>query len=169
MADAKHELGLVGAVKAEAIGVPGQRRFRLLLEGPGGSACLWLEKGQLFQLSLAIQQLLARADAEQASKADQSEYSPAASDPASFEFDVGNLSLGHEPAGDLFIIEAFAREDEDDDEALLGFWASRSQMEELAEEAQAVCAAGRPLCPLCSGPIDATGHMCVRTDGHQPM
>ena len=169
MADAKHELGLVDAVKAEAIGVPGQRRFRLLLEGPGGNACLWLEKGQLFQLSLAIQQMLARADAEQAAQADRPEYSPAASNPASFEFDVGNLSLGHEPAGDLFIIEAFDREDDDDDEALLGFWASRSQMEELAEEAQAVCAAGRPLCPLCSGPIDAAGHMCVRTDGHQPM
>ena len=169
MADAKHELGLVDAVKAEAIGVPGQRRFRLLLEGPGGNACLWLEKGQLFQLSLAIQQLLARADSEEAGQSSLPGYSPAASNPASFEFDVGNLSLGHEPAGDLFIIEAFDREDDDDDEALLGFWASRSQMEELAEEAQAVCAAGRPLCPLCSGPIDAAGHMCVRTDGHQPM
>ena len=169
MADAKHELGLVDAVKAEAIGVPGQRRFRLLLEGPGGSACLWLEKGQLFQLSLAIQQMLARANADQTGLSQPPEHDPAASDPAAFEFDVGNLSLGHDPAGDLFIIEAFAREDDDEDEPLVGFWASRTQMEELAEEAQAVCAAGRPLCPLCSGPIDASGHMCVRTDGHQPM
>ena len=169
MADAKHELGLVDAVKAEAIGVPGQRRFRLLLEGPGGSACLWLEKGQLFQLSLAIQQMLARANADQTGLSQPPEHDPAASDPAAFEFDVGNLSLGHDPAGDLFIIEAFAREDDDEDEPLVGFWASRTQMEELAEEAQAVCAAGRPLCPLCSGPIDAAGHMCVRTDGHQPM
>ena len=169
MPDSKHELGLVEAVKAEAIGVPGQRRFRLLLEGPGGNACLWLEKGQLFQLSLAIQQMLARAEADQTGQSEPPEHGPAASDPASFEFNVGNLSLGHDPAGDLFIIEAFDREDEDEDEPLVGFWASRTQMEELAEEAQAVCAAGRPQCPLCSGPIDATGHMCVRTDGHQPM
>ena len=169
MADAKHELGLVDAVKAEAIGVPGQRRFRLLLDGPGGSACLWLEKGQLFQLSLAIQQMLARAHADETGLSQPSESGPAASNPAALEFDVGNLSLGHDPADDLFIIEAFDREDDDEDEPLLGFWASRTQLEELAEEAQAVCAAGRPICPLCNGPIDAEGHMCVRTDGHQPM
>ncbi|MDE2861688.1 MAG: DUF3090 family protein [Chloroflexota bacterium] len=168
MVDAKHDLGLVDAVKAEAIGVPGQRRFRLLLESPGGSACLWLEKGQLFQLSLAIRQMLARADATEAEQGEQTDHNPPPSSHASLEFEVGNLSLGHEPAGDLFVIEAFDRDD-DEDEPLLGFWASRTQMEELAEEAQAVCAAGRPICPLCNGPIDAEGHMCVRTDGHQPM
>ena len=169
MSDAKHDLGLVDSVKAEAIGVPGQRRFRLLLESSGGSACLWLEKGQLFQLSLAIGQMLARADASEAERGEQPGYNPSPSNPASLEFEVGNLSLGHEPAGDLFVIEAFDRDDEDEDDPLLGFWASRTQMEELAEEAQAVCAAGRPICPLCNGPIDAEGHMCVRTDGHQPM
>ena len=169
MADARHDLGLVDALRAEALGVPGQRRFRLMLEGPGGSACLWLEKGQLFQLSLAIRQMLARAAATEAGQGEEPKPSPSASDPASLEFDVGNLSLGHEPDGDLFIIEAYDREDDDDGKALLGFCASRSQMEGLAEEAQAVCEAGRPLCPLCSAPIDADGHLCVRTDGHQPM
>lgn len=169
MADARNELGLVDAVKADAIGEPGQRRFRLLLEGPGGSACLWLEKGQLFQLSLAIRQMLARATRYEPRQGEEPPQEPTPSVPAAHEFDVGNLSLGHEPIRDLFNIEAFDRDDEEDEEPVLAFWASRSQMEELAEEAQAVCAAGRPLCPLCSGPIDATGHLCVRTDGHQPM
>ncbi len=169
MADARNDLGLVDAVKADALGEPGQRRFRLLLEGPGGSACLWLEKGQLFQLSLAIRQMLARAEQYEPKEGEQPGQGPSPSVPAAHEFEVGNLSLGHEPISDLFIIEAFDRDDDEDEEPQLGFWASRSQMEELADEAQAVCAAGRPLCPLCSGPIDATGHLCVRTDGHQPM
>jgi len=26
--------------------------------------------------------------------------------------------------------------------------------------------AGRPLCPLCAGPLDARGHDCPRTNGH---
>ncbi len=26
--------------------------------------------------------------------------------------------------------------------------------------------AGRPLCPLCGGPLDAKGHDCPRTNGH---
>jgi uncharacterized repeat protein (TIGR03847 family) len=29
-------------------------------------------------------------------------------------------------------------------------------------------AAGRPLCPLCGGPLDAKGHDCPRTNGHRP-
>jgi len=27
--------------------------------------------------------------------------------------------------------------------------------------------AGRPLCPLCGGPLDAKGHDCPRTNGHR--
>jgi uncharacterized repeat protein (TIGR03847 family) len=29
-------------------------------------------------------------------------------------------------------------------------------------------AAGRPLCPLCGGPLDSQGHDCPRTNGHRP-
>jgi uncharacterized repeat protein (TIGR03847 family) len=28
--------------------------------------------------------------------------------------------------------------------------------------------AGRPLCPLCGGPLDPKGHDCPRTNGHKP-
>lgn len=28
--------------------------------------------------------------------------------------------------------------------------------------------AGRPLCPLCGGPLDASDHDCPRTNGHRP-
>jgi uncharacterized repeat protein (TIGR03847 family) len=28
--------------------------------------------------------------------------------------------------------------------------------------------AGRPLCPLCAGPLDPQGHDCPRTNGHRP-
>ncbi len=28
--------------------------------------------------------------------------------------------------------------------------------------------AGRPLCPLCGGPLDPKGHDCPRTNGHAP-
>ncbi len=27
---------------------------------------------------------------------------------------------------------------------------------------------GRPLCPLCGGPLDPKGHDCPRTNGHRP-
>jgi uncharacterized repeat protein (TIGR03847 family) len=28
--------------------------------------------------------------------------------------------------------------------------------------------AGRPVCPLCGGPLDPQGHDCPRTNGHRP-
>jgi uncharacterized repeat protein (TIGR03847 family) len=28
--------------------------------------------------------------------------------------------------------------------------------------------AGRPICPLCGGPLDPKGHDCPRTNGHRP-
>ena len=85
------------------------------------------------------------------------------------EFDVGNLSLGHDPERDLFLIEAHNREDDQDREAILGFWASRPQLEDLADEAQVVCAAGRPLCPLCNAPMGPEAHVCSRSNGHRSL
>ena len=170
MAEARYDFGLVDAVKAEALGVPGQRRFRLLLEGPGGKACLWLEKNQLFQLSIIIHQMLATlSSGESAEGRPQPGPGPSDQEHTSMEFDVGNLSLGHDPENDLFLIEAHKREDDQEEEALLGFWASRPQLEGLADEAQAVCAAGRPLCPLCSAPMGPEAHICPLSNGHHSL
>jgi len=168
MADSSYELGLVDAVKAEALGVPGHRRFRVLVDGPGGNACLWLEKDQLFRLSIAIQQLLSTLPSEEAPESSTVLSSmPSAHREASIELEVGNLSLGHDPGRGIFLIEAHNREDEPGGQVRLVFLASRTQMEDFAEEAQEVCAAGRPLCPVCNGPIDPEGHVCPRSNGHR--
>jgi len=170
MPDARYDFGPVSAVKADALGEPGQRRFRLLLESSEAKACLWLEKNQLFQLSVVIQQILATLSSEgppetlppsDASQGDQGK--------PSMEFNVGNMSLGHDPERDLFLIEAHRREDDEDGQAILGFWASGSQLKDLADEAQAVCAAGRPLCPLCSAPMGPEAHVCPKSNGHHSL
>ena len=167
MPNARFDLGRVASVKAEAIGEPGQRTFRLLLDGPRGGACMWLEKEQLSQLSMAIRQLLSLSESEDSPvypSPPPAEPSGGSSDPV--EFKVGKLSLGHDPRQDIFLVEAHDREDDEDGDPLLEFWASRSQMKDLAEEAQAVVAAGRPLCPLCSAPMGPEPHACPRTNGH---
>lgn len=170
MADAKYDFGLIDAVKPEALGEPGQRRFRLLLEGPGGIASLWLEKNQLFQLSIVIHQMLATLSSEKSSEGHpRSEPTPSGREHTSMEFEVGNLSVGHDPERDLFLIEAHDREDDEEDEAILVFWASRLQVEGLANEAQVVCAAGRPLCPLCSAPMGPEAHICPKSNGHHSL
>ncbi|MDQ3044791.1 MAG: DUF3090 family protein, partial [Chloroflexota bacterium] len=45
-------------VRAEAIGEPGQRRFRLLVLVEGKTYIGWMEKQQLQALGLALEQLL---------------------------------------------------------------------------------------------------------------
>ena len=167
MPNARHDLGRVASVKAEAIGEPGQRTFRLLLDGPRGGACLWLEKEQLSQLSMAVRQILSLSASEESPvypSPPPAEQSTGTREP--MEFTVGKLSLGHEPRQDLFLIEAHDREEDQDGDPLLEFWASRSQMTDLAEEAQTVVAAGRPLCPLCNAPMGAEAHVCPRSNGH---
>jgi uncharacterized repeat protein (TIGR03847 family) len=38
----------------------------------------------------------------------------------------------------------------------------------LADLAEKLVAAGRPICPLCHGPMDPAGHRCPRSNGHGP-
>ena len=167
MPDARYDLGRAETVKAEAIGEPGQRTFRLLVDGPRGNACLWIEKEQLSQLSMAIQQLMEMSSSEEAREETRRPPSGLSSQgQPSLEFKVGKLSLGHEPRRDHFLIEAHDREDDQDGSPLMEFWASRSQMKDLAEEAQVVVAAGRPLCHLCSAPMGPEPHICPRSNGH---
>jgi uncharacterized repeat protein (TIGR03847 family) len=49
------------------------------------------------------------------------------------------------------------------------FWATREQMLSLAKHATAVCAAGRPRCPLCGTAMDPEGHTCPALNGHRPV
>jgi uncharacterized repeat protein (TIGR03847 family) len=51
--------------------------------------------------------------------------------------------------------------------ARIRFWATREQMLSLARHGALVCAAGRPLCPLCKNPLDPEGHLCPALNGHR--
>ena len=54
MPDPKNQLGRAFKINADAVGKPGNRRFRLLVEAQYGSACLWMEKQQLSALAISI-------------------------------------------------------------------------------------------------------------------
>ena len=59
MAQAKNEFTSVSGLRAESVGEPGKRTFRIVVDSASSSASIWLEKEQLFQLALAIQQMTA--------------------------------------------------------------------------------------------------------------
>ncbi len=161
------EFTSITSIRPEALGEPGQRTFRLLVEDVAGSAMIWLEKEQLFQLAMAI----TRLQAILSSSGGADPQAPSAGDESSgphLEFTVGKMVLGHEGNSDRFVIDAYDAGIEESEDAgpTVRLWGVRGQLRNFAAEALKVCAAGRPICPLCAEPMDATGHKCARVNGH---
>ena len=163
MPSTKNDLGRAITLTADAVGEPGSRRFRLLVEAQHGGACLWLEKEQLFQLAIAIQQLLSTMDA---TATGEPTSAPPKSGDAYHEFQVGRLMISEEVRGPILNLLAKDQEDIDSAEATVGTLVDIDQLKALSERALSVCAAGRPRCPLCGTPMGPEGHQCVRTNGY---
>ncbi|MCY4624503.1 MAG: DUF3090 family protein [Chloroflexi bacterium] len=163
MPGTKNDLGRAITLTADAVGEPGSRRFRLLVEAEHGGACLWLEKEQLFQLAIAIQRLLSTMD--MASGGGPASV-PSRSGDAYHEFQVGRLMISEDVRGPILNLLAKDQEDADTAEATVGTLVDIDQLKLLSERALEVCAAGRPRCPLCGTPMGPEGHQCVRTNGY---
>lgn len=173
MTDEHYQLGSASRLKAEAIGLPGQRTFRLLIDAGGRTACIWLEKEQMQALSMAVDQLIAQLRANrvpsQSSDADVLRSSTTEfALPPEIEFKAGRLGLGYDEDTDTMTILVHDVDDEDGDDATLSVHASRAQMRSLSQEIGEVISAGRPRCPLCGTPMTAGQHVCPGSDGHYP-
>lgn len=160
---AQYELGGVANIRPEAIGQPGQRTFRLLIESGAASVCLWLEKEQLQQLGVYLEEATESEENAPSEDVAESQWSGGAT---SLDFKIGRMSLAHSPATNSFLLIAHDLADQEDSEAKVSFWVGFRQAKELAQEALRVCAAGRPICGLCGRPIDPEGHNCPRSNGH---
>ena len=167
MNKSRHDLGVAQRLKAEALGVPGQRTFRILVEAERGSATIWMEKQQLSALALSIKGFIRELGEHPQGVAPTAAPRPA-KEPY-FDFKASNLGLGYDEGRSLFAVLAYDREDSESDTATLICWALKAEAEELADEALEIVVAGRPLCSLCGGPIDPEGHMCPRSNGHGPV
>jgi len=154
-----------------AIGSPGQRVF--LLQASQGMEVITLvcEKEQARALSSGLLQLLAQAEAPipedsarvVAIQASEMDLQPV-EEP---QFRIGQLGIGYDEESDFVVIVAYELpQEENQDIGLARFWATREQARALAQHAQEVVEAGRPICALCGRPIDPEGHSCPRSNGH---
>lgn len=169
MADA-FEVGPIVAVEAEAVGVPGQRRFRIRAMNDNAIiATLWLEKEQLIAVGEAIETTL---------REEAYTFRPLALDdderPAVLPLSLGNelralqLSLGLNRESSRIVIIGSDGPSDGDETASVSFEVDYYRAHLLREQITQVVSAGRPLCPLCTAPMDPSGHVCVRTNGHNP-
>lgn len=166
MEDARHTFDEVRRFQADAVGEPGNRRFRLLIEDGHRSACLWLEKEQLQALGLAIDQqfnplsVLWRRDAAGVGSPAKPEKPAEFPEQPEIEFQIGSLALASDEAASEFGLIVHDAEADQEGPATLVCRASRQQMRALSREIAALVNAGRPRCPLCGKPIEGDRHPC---------
>lgn len=160
------EFGPTQHLSAEAVGEPGQRRFRLRAISQGSSyAFIWMEKEQLSALGEAVATTLEDAGADPPGHLPEE---PEAVFPlrANLELDVrsGRLSLGlNEETNRIVVIGAEAAAEGEGEAISLEFDFVTAQR--LRAQIIEVVAAGRAPCPFCGAPIDPQGHVCPRANG----
>ena len=161
----EHDLGEALLLEAEAIGPPGQRRFRLRVTTAEATASLWCEKEQVNALATAIEQVLA-----QRRRAGEGALPAAALEPfpnqASHDFQIGNLALGYDEAAEMLALYATDVEAADPSRATVRVRFTREQARGFSAQATVTVEGGRPLCPLCKSPLEPEGHLCPPSNGH---
>ena len=167
MSVARHDLGAAVLIKAEALGTPGKRTFRLVVQSERGVATIWLEKQQLSALALSIKGALQEiAKQKRKRKASAAPARTMAAQEPTYEFKAAGLGLTYDEETARLGILASSANDAKVDRATVVWWSPLEQAGRMAEEALEAAAGGRPICQICHQPIDAEGHMCTATNGH---
>lgn len=182
------DLGIAEILGADAVGQPGQRRFRLFVRAKTSSAILWMEKEQLLNLSLVIDRVLAQISEGRIlrTEAQAGGLSPVTGDmpasfpsPATYDFQVGQLRLSFDGEQEAFILAAVPFEIVEDESGepqlslrsddALTFLFTVEQAQHLTSRITFLVNSGRPLCPLCHTPLDGGPHSCIKQNGHREI
>jgi uncharacterized repeat protein (TIGR03847 family) len=162
----RYPLGALASIDAEAFGQPGRRTFRLIMEAGPARSYVWLEKEQLFQLGVYLQEAIRSLSEEDRGRQSQPGDPGWSGQEASIEFKARQLLLNYDVPANSFYLQAHEADESDEEAASVSCWITPDQAQRLGEEALRICAAGRPSCFLCGLPINPEGHVCPRANGH---
>ncbi len=174
----KYPLGAVSSIEAMTFGEPGHRTFRLDIHSGSAYCSIWMEKEQLFQLGVYLQETVGRLTPEEREKESDLQEESWSGDELTVDFKAGQMLLSHDQDSNAFHLQAYERETDASEEEQsprsdatadiesVGFWITTAQAGILGEDALKICAAGRPTCFLCGQPINPEGHACPRANGH---
>ncbi len=174
---------------AGTVGEPGDRTFFLQARDGVRVVSVALEKVQVSVLAERLGELLDELERRGIEEAagDRSPRRRPSSRPTPSRWTSrstrrsapGSLTLGWDVAAERVLVEARAQDedgepvdpDEDDDEDedgpdLLRVRLTADAARSFVARAVRVVASGRPPCPLCGAPLDPTGHICPRRNGH---
>lgn len=160
------DFGDVDEIDVEAIGEPGHRTFRVLVERGPVTASLWVEKEQLQALAVIIEQHSARF-ARGRSMEERAFLTLGARFPAraTVDFKVGRMALGYDERRGKFVFTADDVEDAEGQTRPFTCRATQAQVRAVCAKIAEIVAAGRPRCPLCGAPMEGK-HVCPLSNGH---
>ena len=154
---------------AGAIGKPGERVFYLQAREKGSLITLKCEKGQVKSLGDYLSGLITKLGAPKGKV-------PADMDLLDFAepaWIVSTLGVGYDEDHDRILVEAHELFEEEEEGQRAGEEPASARVRLTREQAQAfvnrateLMKGGRPNCPVCSEPMDASGHVCRRSNGH---
>jgi len=169
---------------AGTVGQPGERTFYLQASGNGRVTSVALEKVQVSRLAERLDELL---DDELSSGGGNTSVPAAA--PASLaddrplelplleEFRVGVIALAWDAESERIVIEAqeesetpveyLADDLPEDGPGVLRVRITAAAARAFCQRALQLVSQGRPPCALCGLPLDASGHICPRQNGHR--
>lgn len=163
-----YEFAETALISAIAVGVPGKRTFFLAIGEKEKWIRLWLEKEHLEVLALAIDQLLHTLAQQNIHLHPEAEIQPLSSEVPSglpaVELEIEQIALGYEQESPTlrFLVHGVGPLEQDPSEVHCRI--TMTQLLKLGDQAKSICAAGRPRCPICGGPIDPSGHICPKTN-----
>jgi uncharacterized repeat protein (TIGR03847 family) len=170
------ELDSIDALGAGAVGEPGQRAFYIQARSESAQLTVLVEKEQVALLASEAVAFLDRiADQYPEDLIALPETVAELHEPTVPLFRARMIGLGFDPERELVLIELREHSDDDDEEEgddapaveheegyVARIYATRPQVRAMAAHGAGAVAAGRPLCELCSQPLDPAGHRCPR-------
>ena len=162
-------------ITTDAIGQPGQRVFYIQAQSADNTLTVVVEKVQIQTLALGVEDFLSEVSQRYPDLAAVSpEYDEARmhiQPPVDPLFRVGELGLAYDSDSDMAVLVVReiinAESQTQEDASVIRFWCTRSQLSAMGRWGLEVTGRGRPVCPLCGQPIEASGHFCPKRNGHK--
>ncbi len=160
---------------AGVIGEPGARAFYLQARQGGALVSIGLEKTQVAALAGRMSELLDTVEGLSGElPAGVARDDQPLEEPTVELFRVGAMALAWDATAEQIVIEAQPLGDEpelgaarDQPAAAPDLFRVRvepARARDFIRRAAALVAAGRPACPFCGQPLEATGHFCPKTN-----
>ena len=130
----KYSLGNPRSIIAETFGEPGRRTFRLVIESGEARSDIWLEKEQLLQLGVYLQEAIRTLSDDERVK-DSVPGEPAWSGGDTFvEFKAIQMQLSYDVAANSFYLVAYESDESEEESASVSCWIHPNQAPQLCEE-----------------------------------